>query len=85
MQRGFIHYVQDGERKFAEAAWIMGGLSNRPWRLFYRFIAVALFSVRMHLQQASFWDLAAAIFQSASVLAVAARIIWGPLVDELRR
>ncbi|KAK0649317.1 squalene epoxidase [Cercophora newfieldiana] len=85
MQRGFIRYVQDGEKNFAEAAWIMGGLSVKPWRLFYDFISVAVYSVKLHLQQASCWGLAAALWQSASVLAAAIRIIWGPLVDELRR
>jgi len=85
MQRGFIRYVQDGENNFAEAAWIMGGLSLQPWRLFHHFIAVALYSVRLHLQEVSYWGLAAAFFQAANVLAAAIRIIWGPLVDELRR
>jgi squalene monooxygenase len=85
MQRGFIRYVLDGEKNFAEAAWIMGGLSIKPWRLFYHFISVAVYSIRLHLQEASWRGLAGAVFQSLSVLAAAVRIIWGPLADELRR
>ncbi|KAK4447784.1 squalene epoxidase-domain-containing protein [Podospora aff. communis PSN243] len=53
MQRGFIRYVQDGEKNFAEAAWIMGGLPIKPWRLFYHFISVAVYSIRLHLREAS--------------------------------
>ncbi|KAK0611443.1 squalene epoxidase [Immersiella caudata] len=85
MQRGFIRYVQDGEKNFAEAAWIMGGLPIRPWRLFYHFISVAVYSIRLHIRRPSWWGLAGAVFQSVSVLAAAVHIIWGPLVDELRR
>jgi squalene monooxygenase len=85
MQRGFIRYVQDGEKNFAEAAWIMGGLPIRPWRLFYHFISVAVYSIRLHLRGASWSALACAVFQSVSVLAAAIGIIWGPLVDELIR
>lgn len=85
MQSGFIQYIQVGEKNFAEAAWIMGGVSVQPWRLFHRFFAVALYSIRLHLQRAGCLGLGVALLQSASVLVAAVRIIWGPLVDELRR
>lgn len=86
MQLGFIRYVQEGEKKFAEPAWIMGGvaLKQAPWRLFHHFFAVAIFSVKLHLQQAGCWGFLPALYQSAAVLVAAIRIIWGPLVHELR-
>jgi squalene monooxygenase len=45
MQRGFINYVQQGEKYFAEPAWIMGGILDAPLLLFYHFFRVALHSV----------------------------------------
>ncbi|KAK3356656.1 squalene epoxidase [Lasiosphaeria hispida] len=85
MQRGFIQYVQDGEKNFAEPAWIMGGLPVSPFRLFYHFFAIALYSIHLHLRREGFMGLGHALFQSASVLVSAICIIWGPLVNELRR
>ena len=85
MQRGFIRYVQGGEKNFAEPAWIMGGLTTNPFRLIYRFFVVALYGVGLHLRQATYLGMGIALAQSASVLASAVRIIWRPLVDEFRR
>ena len=84
MQRGFITYVQHGQENFAEPAWIMGGLTSNPFRLFYHFFAIALYSVGLHLRQAGWQGVLGALLQSASVFMSAVCIIWGPLVDELR-
>ena len=86
MQRGFIRYVQEGEHRFAEPAWIMGGLTSNPFGLFYHFVWIALFSIRLHLgQSSSCFEWMWALAQSVGVLASALGILWGPLVDELRR
>lgn len=85
MQRGFVRYVQEGEKRFAEPAWIMGGLTSNPLRLLYHFLYIAMYSIRLHLRQSSTligWILA--LGQSAGVLVSALGILWGPLVDELR-
>jgi squalene monooxygenase len=86
MQRGFVRYVQEGEKRFAEPAWIMGGLTSNPLGLFYHFLSIAVYSIRLHLRQSATllgWILA--LGQSVGVLVSALGIIWGPLVDELRR
>jgi squalene monooxygenase len=84
MQRGFIRYVQEGERNFAEPAWLMGGLVDDPQRLFYHFFRIAIYSIGLHLQQAGWLELPIALFQSAMVFGSAVAIIWRPIVDELR-
>lgn len=85
MQHGFVRYVQEGEKRFAEPAWIMGGLTSNTLRLLYHFVSIALYSIRLHLRQSSTligWILA--LGQSAGVLVSALGILWGPLVNELR-
>ncbi|KAK4119770.1 FAD/NAD(P)-binding domain-containing protein [Parathielavia appendiculata] len=84
IQRGFIRYVQEGERNFAEPAWIMGGLVDDPFRLFYYFFKIAIYSIRLHLHQAGLLGLPAALFQSALLFASAVAIIWQPIIDELQ-
>ncbi|KAK3898974.1 squalene epoxidase-domain-containing protein [Staphylotrichum tortipilum] len=64
MQRGFINYVQQGEKYFAEPAWLMGGVIDAPLLLFYHFFRVTLHSIALHLRQASALCLPAALFQS---------------------
>ncbi len=85
MQRGFIRYIQEGEKNFAEPAWIMGGLAANPLHLFSHFFRIALYSIGLHVRQAGYLGLLGALVESALVFASAVRIIWGPLVDELRR
>jgi squalene monooxygenase len=84
MQRGFIRYVQEGERNFAEPAWLMGGLADDPLRLFYHFFKIAAYSIGLHLQQAGWLGLPLALFQSVMVFGSAVAIIWRPIVDELQ-
>ena len=50
MQRGFIRYVQGGEKNFAVPAGLMGGTVENPLLLFYHFFAIALWSMWWHLQ-----------------------------------
>jgi len=83
MQWGFINYVQQGEKYFAEPAWLMGGIVDAPLLLFYRFFRVALHSVGLHLGHASLLELPAALFQSVMLFASAIAIIWRPILDEL--
>ncbi|AEO67618.1 733f9685-ac51-42a0-bf82-501ebcb9e58f [Thermothielavioides terrestris] len=85
MQRGFIRYVQEGEKNFAEPAWLMGGLVDSPFLLFYHFFMVALYSIRLHLGQAGWLGVPKAVLQSTLVFASAVGIIWRPIVDELRQ
>jgi len=94
IQRGFIGYVQKGERYFREPAWILGGvvLDRDRWasssfcRLFYHFFAVVVYSLWLHLQeqQQQFFMLVRAVGQAVLVLVAVVRIIWEPLVDELK-
>jgi len=54
MQRGFVRYVQGGEKKeknFAELAWIMGGVVESPLVLFRYFFKIAFYSVGLHFQE----------------------------------
>ncbi|KAK4150807.1 squalene epoxidase-domain-containing protein [Chaetomidium leptoderma] len=67
MQRGFIRYVQEGEKNFAEPAWLMGGLIDNPLLLFYHFFRVALYAVGLHLRQADWIDIPMALFRSMLV------------------
>lgn len=85
MQRGFVRYVREGKKRFAEPAWIMGGLTSNPLRLLYYLLFIAMHSIRLHLRQSSTllgWILA--LGQSPGVFISALGILWGPLVDELR-
>jgi len=76
--------LKSGKKNFAEVACIMGGvcqtlaLTSPSFR--YR-----LLQCRVASKQASYFGLGVALFQSASVFVAAIRVIWGPLVDELRR
>ena len=84
MQRGFIQYVQEGEKNFAEPAWLMGGPIDNPLLLFYHFFRVALYGVALHIRQADSIDIPMALFRSMLVFISAVRIIWQPIIDELR-
>ncbi len=84
MQRGFISYVQQGEKYFAEPAWLMGGVIDAPFLLFYHFFRVALHSIVLHLRQATVLGLPGALFQSGLLFGSAIAIIWRPIMDELR-
>lgn len=84
MQRGFIRYIQEGEKNFAEPAWLMGGVIDDPLLLFYHFFNIAVYSIGLQIQHASWLGLPGALFQSALVFVSAVAIIWQPIVDELR-
>ena len=85
MQRGFVRYVQEGEKRFAEPAWIMGGLTSNPFGLFYHFLSIAMYSIRLHLaQSASLSEWISALGQSVGVLFSAVGIISRLVVDELK-
>ena len=84
MQRRFIQYVQEGEKNFAEPAWLMGGLIDNPFLLFYHFFRVALYGVALHIRQANWIDIPLSLFQSMLVFILAVCIIWRPIIDELR-
>jgi squalene monooxygenase len=84
MQRGFIRYIQEGEKNFAEPACIMGGITDSPLLLFYHFFRIALYSIGLHVRQAGYLGLTGALVQSALVFVSAVGIIWWPLLDELR-
>ncbi|KAK3936738.1 squalene epoxidase-domain-containing protein [Diplogelasinospora grovesii] len=65
MQRGFIRYVQEGERNFAEPAGIMGGITqNSNTLLFYYFFKIALYSIGLHLREAGYPGFFRALAQS---------------------
>jgi squalene monooxygenase len=84
MQRGFIRYVQEGDKNFAEPAALMGGTVDAPFLLFYHFFKIAIYSIGLHLRQASWLGLPGAILQSGLVFGAAVAIIWRPIVDELQ-
>ncbi len=84
MQRGFISYVQVGEKNFAEPAWLMGGVVDAPLLLLRHFFKIAIYSIGLHLRQAALLSLPTAVFQSALVLVSAIAVIWRPIVDELQ-
>jgi len=84
MQRGFIRYIQEAETNFAEPAWLMGGLVDSPLLLFRQFFKIAIFSMNLHIRQASWLGLPLAVFNSAFVFISAVAIIWRPIIDELR-
>ena len=84
MQRGFINYVQQGEKYFSEPAWLMGGVIDTPLSLFYHFFKVALHSIGLHLRQASVLELPAALLRCTLLFFSAIVIIWRPIFDELR-
>lgn len=84
MQRGFIRYVQEGETNFTEPAWLMGGVVDSPLLLLRHFFKIAIYSIGLHLRQASWLGLPLALFQAASVFISAVVIIWRPIVDELQ-
>ena len=83
MLQGFIRYIQEGEKNFAEPAGIMGGTIENPFLLFYHFFAIAFYSIGLHLRQASPLGLPGALLQSAMIIASAIRIVWRPVLDEL--
>lgn len=83
MLHGFMQYIQEGEKNFAEPAGIMGGTIENPLRLFYHFFAIAFYSIGIQLRQAGLLGLPGALLRSSVVIASAIGIIWGPVLDEL--
>ena len=84
MQRGFISYVQGGEKYFIEPACIMGGVIGSPLRMVYNFFRVAIFSIWLHLREAGSLGLVRCLFECMLVFTSAVGIIWRPVLDELR-
>ena len=63
IQRGFIRYIQGGEKNFNVPAGLMGGVVENPLLLFYYVFAIALHSMCWHLQAAEIWHLPLALCQ----------------------
>ncbi|KAH6855458.1 squalene epoxidase [Chaetomium sp. MPI-CAGE-AT-0009] len=84
MQRGFVRYVQEGEKNFAVPAWLMGGVVESPFLLFRYFFRIAIYSISLHLQCSGWLGLPGAMLESVLVFISAVKIIWEPIVDELR-
>ncbi|KAK7416432.1 Squalene epoxidase [Neonectria punicea] len=84
MQKGFIRYIQEGEKNFAEPVGIMGGYVESPVQLFYHFVRIAVYSIGLHLSEAGLLHFPVALLQSCMVFVSAARIILPSILDELR-
>lgn len=84
MQRGFIKFVQGGEKNFGGAVALMGGIADKPFLLITYFVKIAFFSVWLHLKSVSALELPAALIDSVLMLYNAACILVPAVIDELR-
>lgn len=84
MQKGFVKYIQQGEKNFAGPVAIMGGLVDSPLSLVQHFVRIALYSIGLHLYEAGILGLPLALLHSCMLVAHALAIILPPIRDELR-
>ena len=84
MQRGFISFVQGGEKNFGGAVALMGGIIDEPLLLITYFVRIAFFSVWLHLTRVSILEMPAAIADSITMLYNAVLILVPAVIDELR-
>jgi squalene monooxygenase len=62
----------------------MGGLIENPFLLFYYFFGIAIYSMWLHLRQATILGLPGVLIRSILVFVNSVRIIFPSLLDELR-
>jgi squalene monooxygenase len=83
MQRGFVRYIQRGDKCVDEPAGLMGAVIHSSFLLVYHVVAVALYIMWLLLCQYLSWQFPLAILECGLVFAKAVKVILPLLLSEL--